>query len=51
MKYIVSWTLPHGTYNAAVARFLQSGGMPPVGVKRIGPRHGMSGRRTISTRA
>jgi hypothetical protein len=43
MKYIVSWSLPHGTYNAAAARFLQTKGMPPEGVKLIGRWHGMNG--------
>lgn len=44
MKYIVSWTLPQGsTYNAAVARFLETGGTPPAGVKLVGRWHGMSG--------
>jgi hypothetical protein len=44
MKYIVSWDLPPGTFNAAVARFLGTGGMPPASVKMIGRWHGMSGR-------
>ncbi len=26
MKYIVSWRLPQGTYNATIARFLKGGG-------------------------
>ena len=43
MKYIVSWTLPQGTFNAAVARFLETGGAPPQGVKLLGRWHGMSG--------
>jgi len=43
MKYIVSWTLPHGTFNAAVARFLETGGAPPEGVQLLGRWHGMSG--------
>jgi hypothetical protein len=44
MKYITSWTLPHGTFNAAVARFLETGGAPPPGVKLLGRWHGMSGQ-------
>ena len=43
MKYIVSWGLPPGTYDAAIARFLEAGGLPPEGVKMIGRWHGMSG--------
>ena len=44
MKYIVSWTLPHGTFHNAVGQFLKAGGLPPKGVKLIGRWHGMSGR-------
>jgi hypothetical protein len=43
MKYIVSWSLPPGTFRAAVDRFLGTGGMPPAGVKLVGRWHGMSG--------
>jgi hypothetical protein len=44
MKYIVSWSLPHATFHTAVGRFLETGGMPPAGVKLVGRWHGMSGR-------
>ena len=44
MKYITSWTLPQGTFNAAVARFLETGGAPPKGVQLLGRWHGMSGQ-------
>jgi hypothetical protein len=44
MKYIVSWTLPQGTFSAAVARFLETGGAPPKGVEMLGRWHGMSGQ-------
>jgi len=43
VKYIVSWKLPQSTYNAATARFLETGGLPPKGVNMIGRWHGMSG--------
>ena len=43
MKFLVSWTLPQATYNAATDRFLTNGGLPPAGVKMIGRWHGMSG--------
>jgi hypothetical protein len=44
VKYIVSWTLPQGTFNAAVKRFLETGGSPPKGVELVGRWHGMSGQ-------
>jgi hypothetical protein len=44
VKYIVSWTLPQGTFNAAIARFLETGGAPPAGVQMLGRWHGMSGQ-------
>ena len=44
MKFMVSWSLPHDTYRAAVANFLKAGGMPPSNVKLVGRWHGMSGK-------
>jgi hypothetical protein len=44
MKFISTWTIPQGTFNAAVARFLETGGPPPEGVKILGRWHGMSGQ-------
>jgi hypothetical protein len=44
MKFISTWSLPHGTFNAAVARFLETGGPPPEGVKVLGRWHGMNGQ-------
>jgi Protein of unknown function (DUF3303) len=44
MKYIVTWTLPQATFNTALARFLEAGGLPPADVKLLGRWHGMSGR-------
>ena len=44
MKFIVSWSLPQATLNAANERFLKAGGLPPAGVKMIGRWHGMSGK-------
>src|SRR6266850_7698647 len=44
MKFIVTWTVPQGTFNAAVARFLETGGAPPEGVKMLGRWHGMNGQ-------
>ncbi|WP_461626514.1 DUF3303 family protein [Bradyrhizobium sp. 25ACV] len=31
MKFITTWSVPQGTFNAAVARFLETGGAPPEG--------------------
>ena len=44
MKYIVSWSVPQGTFSAAVARFLETGGAPPKGVQLLGRWHGMNGQ-------
>lgn len=43
MKFIVRWTIPKASVVSTEARFLQTGGMPPAGVKMIGRWHGMSG--------
>ncbi|WJR81280.1 DUF3303 family protein [Bradyrhizobium sp. NP1] len=43
MKYISHWKLPQGTVNAAIKRFLETGGSPPEGVKMLGRWHGMNG--------
>ena len=43
MKFMVSWTVPQGTFNAAVARFLETGGAPPEGVKMLGRWHSLNG--------
>jgi hypothetical protein len=40
MKFITSWTIAPGFTNAAIARFLETGGAPPDGVKMIGRWHG-----------
>jgi uncharacterized protein DUF3303 len=44
MKFIVSWGLPHATFQSSVDRFLKAGGLPPESLKLIGRWHGMSGR-------
>jgi len=43
MKYISHWKVPQGTVNAAIKRFLETGGTPPEGVKMLGRWHGMNG--------
>ena len=42
MKYIVSWTFVPGTYQAAVDRFLKTGGLPPAPAKMLGRWHGLA---------
>lgn len=44
MKYILIWTLSPGSYDATVARFLETGAPPPTGVRLLGRWHGMSGQ-------
>ena len=44
MKYISSWKIPPGTMNAAIKRFLETGGAPPEGIKMPGHWHGMNGQ-------
>src|SRR5258706_13133814 len=44
MKFMVSWSVPQGTFNAAVARFLETGGAPPEGVQMLGRWHGIDGK-------
>lgn len=44
MKFITSWTIPPQLTNAAIARFLETGGAPPEGVKVIGRWHGANGQ-------
>jgi Protein of unknown function (DUF3303) len=36
MKFILTFTLPSQTQEAAIARFLDTGGQPPPGVKLLG---------------
>ncbi len=42
MKYIVSWTFIPGTFQAAVDRFLKTGGMPAPPAKLSGRWHGLA---------
>jgi Protein of unknown function (DUF3303) len=36
MKFILTFTLPPATRDAAIARFLETGGQPPPGVRLLG---------------
>lgn len=49
MKYLTIWNVPTGTFNATIARFLETGGSPPKGVMMLGRWHGMSGQGVMIT--
>jgi hypothetical protein len=39
MKYMMEWTIPPASYEAAVKRFVKTGGPPPAGLTRLGRWH------------
>jgi Protein of unknown function (DUF3303) len=41
MKYMVVYTIVPGTFQAAVDRFLKTGGLPPAPAKMLGRWHGL----------
>ena len=43
MLFVVHWTIPSDRRDAAQARFKETGGMPPDGVKMIGRWHAAAG--------
>ena len=40
MKFMITWHLKPAQQSAATARFLETGGIPPKGVKMLGRWHG-----------
>jgi hypothetical protein len=44
MKYISHWKIPPSSIDAAIKKFLETGGAPPEGVKLLGRWHGMNGQ-------
>lgn len=40
MKFMVTWEIAPDHMSSAVARFLETGGLPPKGVKLLGRWHG-----------
>lgn len=40
MKFMVTWKIAPAHMPAAVTRFLETGGMPPKGVRMLGRWHG-----------
>jgi hypothetical protein len=43
MLFIVSWSISPDNRNAAIERFLKTGGAPPPGVKMLGRWHAVGG--------
>jgi hypothetical protein len=43
MKFLHLWKVQPGAYNAAISRFMETGAMPPAGVKMLHRWHGMNG--------
>jgi hypothetical protein len=43
MKFLTTWTIQPGGFNAAVARFLETGGAAPPGVRILHRWHGANG--------
>ena len=47
MLFIGQWRIPPGNRNAAIERFLKTGGVPPQGVKMIGRWHDVTQRMGV----
>ena len=45
MLFMVSFTIRPENRSATIARFMETGGPPPAGVKMLGRWHGASGSR------
>lgn len=43
MKFLTTWKTQPGTFNATIARFLETGGAPPAGIRMLHRFHGMNG--------
>ncbi len=43
MKFIVRWEIPQNSRKAAIARFLETGGLPPEGVEMVSRWHSADG--------
>ena len=44
MKFMITWKVPPANYKDAVARFLETGGSVPAGLKMLGRWHTTDGR-------
>ena len=43
MLFVVRWTIPHTSRQAAIDRFKETGGAPPAGVKMLARYHSSDG--------
>jgi uncharacterized protein DUF3303 len=43
MKYVITWSVSNENYKAAIKKFLDTGALPPAGVKLVGRYHGLEG--------
>ena len=48
MQFFVSWTIKPEHRDAATARFVETGGLPPAGVKMVGRWHFAEGREGLA---
>lgn len=47
MKFLTTWKTQTGTFNATIARFLETGGAPPPGIRMLHRVHGMNGTGVV----
>jgi hypothetical protein len=47
MLYVVDWNFKPEYRNAVIARFKQTGGLPPKGVKLLGRWHGIGNNKGV----
>jgi hypothetical protein len=47
MKFVLIWSYPPENRKAVLARFKDTGGMPPAGVKMLGRWHAIAGGKGV----
>jgi len=47
MIHVITWTFKPEHRNAAIARFKETGGRPPAGVKMLGRWHGIGNNKGV----
>jgi Protein of unknown function (DUF3303) len=50
MKFVITWSVPAESYQAAIKKFLETGAQPPAGVKMLGRYHGPQGHARLHRR-